>query len=283
MLNCTTRAIKPECRSCREGRPANCENFAEGTFAPGMFIGICKDINGGFAEYVVVHQSQLYRVPENISSESAMLTEPLAVAIQAVLDSKPDKNEKVLVIGGGVIGSLLIKAIRGLDIGCDITVAEPSSFQAEHAMQSGADRVINEQAIDTAAGIAGGRAYKPMLGQKILMGGFDKVYDTVGHAPTLNRALRVTNTGGTISVIGIGKDVKLDLTPLWLKLQTVKGCYSGTKQAFHMALEMMEEGAIRVEDMVTHKFPLEEYSKMIEANISKTAARAIKTAVCFEK
>jgi (R,R)-butanediol dehydrogenase/meso-butanediol dehydrogenase/diacetyl reductase len=283
MLSCTVRGVKPECRSCREGRPGNCENFAEGAFSAGMFTGICRDINGGFAEYVVGHQSQLYRVPENISPESAVLTEPLAVAVQVVLDSKPEKHEKVLLIGGGVIGSLLIKAIRALDIGCDITVAEPSPFQAEHAMESGADRVIREKIIDTAEDITAGRAYKPMLGQKILMGGFDKVYDTVGHTPTLNRALRVTNTGGTISVIGIGKDVKLDLTPLWLKLQTVKGCYSGTRQAFHMALQMMEEGAIGLEDMVTHKFPLEEYSKMIEANINKTAARAIKTVVYFEQ
>jgi (R,R)-butanediol dehydrogenase/meso-butanediol dehydrogenase/diacetyl reductase len=291
MLNCTTRAIKPECRSCEQGRPANCENYAEGAFAPGMFTGICKDINGGFAEYVVGHQSQVYRVPANVSPESAALTEPLAVALQAVLDNMPDKHEKVLIIGGGVIGSLLIKTIRALDIGCDITVAEPSPFQAEHALKSGADRVISEQLIDAAAGITGGRAYKPMMGQKILMGGFDRVYDTVGHTPTLNKALRVTTTGGTISVIGIGKDVKLDLTPLWLKLQTVKGCYaygyndtnSGPKQAFQMALEMMGEGRIHVEDMLTHKFPLEEYPKLIEVNVNKTAARAIKTAVSFEK
>lgn len=290
MLNCTTRAIKPECRSCQEGRPANCENYAEGAFSPGMFTGICKDINGGFAEYVVAHQSQVYRVPANVSPESAALTEPLAVALQAVLDNQPDKREKVLVIGGGVIGSLLVKTIRALDIGCDITVAEPSPFQAEHARTSGADRVIDGRLIDAAVDITGGRDYKPMLGQKILMGGFDRVYDTVGHTPTLNTALRITATGGTISVIGIGKDVKLDLTPLWLKLQTVKGCYAygynetptGPKQAFQMALEMMEEGKIQVEDMLTHKFPLEDYRKMIEVNVNKTAGRAIKTAVCFE-
>jgi len=42
--------------------------------------------------------------------------------------------------------------------------------------------------------IAGGRAYKPLLGERVVMGGFDKVYDTVGHADTLNMALRVTAT-----------------------------------------------------------------------------------------
>lgn len=289
MLNCTARAIKPECRSCREGRPANCENYAEGAFSPGMFTGICRDINGGFAEYVVAHQSQLYRVPAGVSLESATLTEPLAVALQALLDNFPDNREKVLVIGGGVIGSLLVKTIRALDIGCDITVAEPSPFHAEYAGKCGADRVIGVGLMDESAEITGGRSYKPLLGQKILMGGFDRVYDTVGHTPTLNKALRITATGGTISVIGIGKEVKLDLTPLWLKLQTVKGCYAygynetpaGPKQAFQMALEMMEQGRIQLKEMLTHKFPLEDYRKMIEANVNKTEERAIKTAVSF--
>jgi len=48
-----------------------------------------------------------------------------------------------------------------------------------------------------------------MLGERVVMGGFEKVYDTVGHADTLNMALRVTKTNGILSVIGIGKEVKL--------------------------------------------------------------------------
>ena len=290
MLNCTTRGITPVCRSCREGRPANCENYAEGLFSPGMFTGICKDINGGFAEVVVAHQSQVYHVPARVSPEAATLTEPLAVALQAVLDNLPDSREKILIIGGGVIGSLLVKTMRALGIGCHITVVEPSPFQAAYVKTAGADHVIGTGLIDEAVTITGGRAYKPMLGDKILMGGFERVYDTVGHRPTLNSALRVTATGGTISVIGIGKDVKLDLTPLWLKLQTVKGCYAygynatadGPKQAFQMALDMMGEGRIRVDDMLTHKFRLKDYRKMIEANINKDASKAIKTAISFE-
>ncbi len=122
------------------------------------------------------------------------------------------------------------------------------------------------------------------------MGGFDKVFDTVGHKDTLNKSLRVLKTHGTLSVIGIGKEVKLDLTPLWLKLQTVKGCYGyryndvngGRKQAFEIALELLAEKKVRVDDMLTHKFRLEDYRNMIEVNIRKTQNKAIKTAVSFE-
>lgn len=289
-LNCDTRGIRPVCRSCAAGIPGNCENFAEGAFAPGMFIGICRDINGAFAETVVAHQSQICRVPAGVSVESAALAEPLAVGFQAVLDNRPDDNDRVLVIGGGVIGAMVIKSMRALDSGCDITVVEPSPFAAEYAMKSGADRTVSGGILEAAVKIAGGRAYKPVLGERIVMGGFDKIFDAVGHQNTLNLSLRALATGGTLSVIGIGKEVKLDLTPLWLKLQTIRGCYGyrlndvpgGRKQAFEMVLELIAEKKVSVDDMITHTFRLEEYRKMIEVNLSKTRNKALKTAVSFE-
>ena len=188
------------------------------------------------------------------------------------------------------MGAMVVKCVRALGSGCDITVVEPSPFAAEVVRQCGADRTITGGVIDAAVEITGGRAYRPMLGERVLMGGFDKVYDTVGHADTLNRALRVTTTNGTLSIIGIGEDVKLDLTPLWLKLQTVKGCYAyrynpmegGRKHAYEVALDLIGSGKIRVEDMLTHKFPLQKYREMIEVNVNKGAHRAMKTAVSFE-
>ena len=289
-LNCHTRAISPVCRSCAAGLTANCENFAEGAFSPGMFIGICKDINGGFAEYMVAHKSQIYRVPAGVSPESAALVEPLAVGLQAVLDNRPENTDKVLVIGGGVIGAMVVKCMRALDSGCDITVVEPSAFAAEHMKKCGANRTIKGGIIDAAVEIAGGRAYQPLLGERVVMGGFDKVYDTVGHADTLNMALRVTATNGTLSVIGIGKEVKLDLTTLWLKLQTVKGCYgyrynniAGVKKhTFEMAIDLISSKKIQVDNMLTHKFPLKKYRELIEVNVNKDVNQAMKTAVSFD-
>lgn len=288
-LGCEIRGIEPVCRSCADGNPGNCENFAEGKLAPGMFIGICKDINGAFAEYVVAHQSQICRVPAGVSPEAAALTEPLAVGLQAVLDNRPEESDRVLVIGGGVIGAMVIQAIRAMNIACDITVIEPSPFAAAYARKSGADRIVARGILEAAVDFAGGRAYQPVLGEPIVMGGFSRIYDTVGHSDTLNRSLRALAAKGTLSIIGIGPEVKLDLTPLWLKLQTVKGCYGyryndtplGRKQAFEIALEMMAQKKVLVDDMLTHTFPIENYREMIDLNLRKDAGRAMKTAVRF--
>jgi len=90
-------------------------------------------------------------------------------------------------------------------------------------------------------------------------------------------------------VLGIGRDVKLDLTPLWLKLQTVKGCYAYRyndskgvrKQAFEMALDMIAKKKAQVDDMLTHKFRIEDFKKMIHVNVHKSSLKAMKTAVEF--
>ena len=128
-----------------------------------------------------------------------------------------------------------------------------------------------------------------MLGMEIPMGGFNRIYDTVGNAATLNQSMRLLAAMGTLSIVGIGGDVKLDLTPIWLKLQTVKGVYaygmvtySGERRhVFDIALELMSQNKIRADILVTHKFKIEDYRKMIEVNMSKGKHKAIKTVLSF--
>ncbi len=290
-LGCEARGITPVCPSCRAGR-ASCENFANGNLPPGMFVGINQGINGGFAPLMTAHKSQLFKVPDGMSPETAVITEPVSVALQAVLDNLPEENEKILVVGGGVIGNLIIQSLRALVPGCSISVIEPSSFAADLAKKAGADEVIpSKKAFKQTARITGAKIYKPMIGMDIAMGGFDKIYDTVAAKTTLNLSMRLLTAMGTLSIVGIGGDVKLDLTPLWLKLQTIKGVYgygytefNGKRQhVFEIAMDLMNQDKIQAENIVTHKFALEDYEQMIEVNLNKQKHRAMKTIVAFNK
>ena len=289
-LACATRGISPACPSCQSGRSSNCLNFAEGDLPAGMFTGINHGVVGGFAPYLVAHRSQLYRVPDQIPSQAAVMTEPLAVALQTLFDNRPEDTDKILVVGGGVIGNLIVQAARVLTPRCHISVVEPSPFAAELIQQLGADEIISTKDIfPQTASITGARIYKPLLGMEIPMGGFDRVYDTVGHAATLNMSLRVLTTMGTLSIVGIGGDVKLDLTPLWLKLQTVKGVYAygmathnGTRRhVFDIALDLMRKDHINAAKLVTHEFALADFQDMLSVNLNKSKHRAIKTVVAF--
>ena len=218
------------------------------------------------------------------------MIEPFAVTLQAVYDNTPDRDDQVLIIGGGVIGNLLVQSIRALGIDCSITVAEPSRFHAELASQAGANYLITDgDVLHQSERITGAKAYKPMLGDKITMGGFTKIFDTVASAETLNTDMRVLRTGGVLSVVGIGKEVMSDLTPLWLKLQTIKGayCYGYTdvrgkrEHVFDIAIELVKQKKVSVAPMITHTFPLEDYRDMIEVNLHKGKYKAVKTVVSF--
>lgn len=290
-LDCRTRGIKDLCEACRKGFYGSCENVAAGDFSPGLFTGICSDIGGGFAPCLVAHKSQLFKLPDSFSWDQGVLLEPLAVALQAVWDNRPQDSDEVLIIGGGVIGTMVVKAIRGLDIGCRITVSEPSPFHAETVRQAGADKVIADgDILGAASGIENAVRYKPLLGKDIMMGGYDNIFDTVGSSETLNLALRCMTAGGTMSVIGIGHDVKLDLTPFWLKLQTLKGVFAygsievdgQQKHIFDLAIELVEKGGIVLDGLVTHRFPIDRYREMIEVNRSKSRNKAIKTIITFD-
>jgi threonine dehydrogenase-like Zn-dependent dehydrogenase len=289
-LGCETRDITPPCPSCASGRPSNCENLATGLLKPGMFIGINSSLNGGFAPFITAHKSQLFKIPEGLSLEAAAMTEPVAVALQTLFDNLPKPEDKALVIGSGVIGNLLIQSIRTLSPECRISVIEPSHFAADLAVKLGAQEVIPwNQVFRYSSDITGATAYKPMLGSDILMGGFNRIYDTVGNSSTLNMSLRLLAAFGTLSIVGIGREVKLDLTPLWLKLQTVKGVYGygmvthegRNRHVFDLALEFMNSGRINAKVLVTHKFNLKDYRKMIKVNMSKDKYKAMKTLVSF--
>jgi len=149
--------------------------------------------------------------------------------------------------------------------------------------------VVSGNLIDAAEKITGAKAYKPMLGERIVQGGFDRVFDTVGHSPTVQKALIVTKGDGTMSLVGIGNKITFDPTPVWLKLLTVKGCYgygyhetdSGPKHAFDIAIELLDKKKVHVEDMLTHTFPIENYKELIDTNMNKTRHQALKTAIRF--
>ncbi|MGO8879041.1 MAG: zinc-dependent alcohol dehydrogenase [Desulfomonilaceae bacterium] len=289
-LSCEARGISSPCQSCMAGRPANCEKFAQGDLPPGMFIGITNQLNGGFAPIVIAHKSQLFNVPDSLSIESAVMTEPGAVALQSIFDNMPEAGEKILVIGGGVIGNLLVQSVRALVPDCHISVIEPAVHAADLALESGANVIIPAtKAFDYIADITGAKVYQPLLGMKITMGGFNRIYDTVASSKTLNMGMRLLKTMGKLSIVGIGGDVKLDLTPLWLKLQSIQGVYgSGAvtykgqkRHVFDIAIDFMVSGLISADKLVTHKFALEDYETMIEVNLKKSAHGAMKTIVTF--
>ncbi len=112
LLWCKPRGFKDWCRFCARGEINLCERLREGTVAPGIGTGFCRDTGGSWSEYYVAHASQVHRVPDTVSDENAVLVEPFAIGLHAALQFPPRADETVLIMGAGIIGLLTLAALR---------------------------------------------------------------------------------------------------------------------------------------------------------------------------
>jgi threonine dehydrogenase-like Zn-dependent dehydrogenase len=287
-LCCEVRGIDPVCRSCARGEKCRCQNFAEGEISPGLITGACADTGGGWAEYYLAHESQLYRVPPTWTPEAAVMVEPLCGPLNHVMRARPGDGETVMVYGCGVMGLGVIAAIRALRIRCHITAVEVAELNIEKARELGADEVIvphRESLFERAEKITGAKRYKPQFAGEICMGGFNKIFDTLGSTATINQSLRLAAGGGTFVLVGIQMPWAVDWTPVWLKGLNItggQGCgtaeYRGARQyIFDIAMELVDTGKVDLTSMITHRFSLDEYRRAIEVNQAKASHGAIKT------
>ncbi len=281
-LPCRVRGFE-ECEACEKGHPAACHNTDRGRISPGVFIGICRDVGGGWSEYLVAHKSQLFKC-EGIPDENAVFTEPLSIGIHAALRAFPEDGQVVAVVGCGVIGIATIVALRSLGFKGEVVGIEKSKRQAEVAKKFGASKVITGDPIEEFASVIGGRVHKPPLGKKVLAGGgADVVFECVGTGDAVETALRIAKPLGRVVIAGTVSGVSIDLAPIFARELEVLGTFGcgyeevyGRRRTFEIALDILRERDLS--PLLTHVFALEEYKKALWAAIDKERSGAIKVA-----
>ena len=120
MISCTVRGHSSPCPACPDGSTALCHQCAEAgrtkiddrPLSEGTLMGYHRDLPGGFGERIIAHQSQLYPLPGEIDDDTAILTEPISIALHGVLLASPVVDGPVLVIGSGTIPLATIWALR---------------------------------------------------------------------------------------------------------------------------------------------------------------------------
>jgi threonine dehydrogenase-like Zn-dependent dehydrogenase len=294
LLPCAARGIEEPCELCRRGDFSLCQNFAEGNLAPGFSLGACCDTGGSWSPSFVAHQSQLYRLPENVSDENGVMIEPFSGALHAVMRSCPDDDDVVLVVGAGTVGLCVVAALRMLGSRARVIGLAKYPFQGEMARRLGADEVLyrgEQDPIEAVAQATGGRLYTSVLGQDLLMGGADAVYECVGTQRSVRDSLSLTASGGTIVLVGLPAVLKrIDWTPIWLKELVIMGSvWSGTEMVedrpmptHELIVKWMAEGKLDLEPMVTHRFRLDEYRKALAVTANKGRHHAIKSVFVFD-
>ncbi len=292
LLCCEPRAVSPPCAACAAGHHSRCEHFTDGALPPGMFIGTTRSVGGSWGEQFVAHESQLVRVHDTVSDAGAMMTEPFACCVHAVIGAGLQPGQRVLVIGAGTMGLLMVAALKALAPESPVTILARHPFQARHATHLGAFRAVMARGdyLGDLADAAGTRLLKPILGRPIGVGGFDAVFVCISSTRGVEDAMRFTRAGGTVVLLGNATTLRgLDWTPLWIKELTFRGtlAYGGhahggaDTNAFTLASTLIADGRAPVAPLVTHQFPLGDYRTALQTARAKGSVESVKVAFKF--
>lgn len=244
-------------------------------------------VGGGWGDEYIAAAGAVMAVPPALSDDQAVLVEPAACALRGVLRRPPAPGDKVLVIGIGTIGLFALQAVRAVQPGCHIVAVAQFPYQRDLALRHGADEVwmTGQDLYANAAALTGGTVFRGRLGARSMIGGFDRVYDCVGIAGTLEQALRLTRSGGAVVLVGVSlRRMDIDLTPVWYSqvdlIGTIGHGYSGLDgeriSDYDRAVRWLLAGRLRIDGFITHRFPLHLYREAIAAASDKRGARSVK-------
>ncbi len=288
-LGCVVRGFSEPCTPCAEGRYANCLMVTEGDISGGLQTGFCRSVPGGWGAQMVAHESQLYRVPEALTPEAAVLIEPFSCALHGVLTAGVRKKDRVLVIGCGAIGLLTITALKTLAPGCEIIAMARYPHQQALARELGARHVVSDGTggYPSLAEVAGAKIRSLDFGKPVVIGGFPVVFECVGTSSALDDATRWASEGGTVVMQGMPSGPKADLAPVWYKQLRLKGSYAygvekyrGRKvKTFDLALDFMTKNGLgkSLSGLVRHRFPLHRYREAIDTALRAGRLGGVKT------
>lgn len=223
------------CDFCRNEQANHCLNW--------QGVGVTRA--GGFAEYVNVPARACYKLPDNMTDEQAAFIEPLACVAYAMRRFPVSPADKVLIIGAGPMGLLLVQAFQNTNAS-SITVVEKQPARLELAKMMGANYVV-------AAGATQTEALK-----EIAPYGFDAVIDATGVPKVIEGAFQYLKPRGRFLQFGVtAMDAKIEISPYdifkndWSITGSFAICYS-----FLPAIDWLASGRIDVSQLVSHTVPM---------------------------
>lgn len=233
------------CGFCRTGHVNLCDNR--------RVLGVsCPDYrrDGAFAEYVVVPSHILYRIPDELSFDHAAMIEPLSIAFHAVRRTPVALGDTALVVGSGVIGLLLIQALRLAGCGRVIAV-DVDETRLALARRLGADETLNPR--DSAPGDPLEAVMRRTGGR-----GADSSFEAVGKGETLALAVAGVRKGGSVTLVGnISPRVELALQAVVTRELTLLGSCASAGE-YPACIRMLADKRVDVASLMSAAAPLEQ-------------------------
>jgi 2-desacetyl-2-hydroxyethyl bacteriochlorophyllide A dehydrogenase len=228
------------CGHCLRGEYALCGDVRS--------LGTINCWDGAFAEYMLMPERHVYKLPDEISLEEGALFEPAGISLTGLKQCNLQPGSTVLIIGTGPIGLTAIPLAKAMGAG-KVFISGRKPFKLAVALQMGADFAVNSVEEDLAG----------IIRRETDGKGVDAVIETSGNIHVINSCMDLVRSRGIIALIGFyeknHKDFNIDA--LVMKAATMKGILGdfGTPRE---VIDMRLKGNFSFKPLITHVFRLDE-------------------------
>tara|TARA_B000000565_G_scaffold237767_1_gene200214 strand:+ start:1006 stop:2028 length:1023 start_codon:yes stop_codon:yes gene_type:complete len=235
------------CRNCRAGKKHLCPET--------IGVGVHRD--GAFAEYLVIPESNVWPLHEDIPSEIAAFFDPLGNAVHTALAFNIT-GEDILICGAGPIG-MMAAAICKFSGSRNIVVTDINDYRLNLAKELGASRTVNPRKEDI------GTVFED-LG---ISHGFDVGLEMSGNPEAFNQMISLMYNGGNIALLGLlPNSTKVDWNKVIFKGLNIKGIYGREMYDTWYKMTQMIRSGLSVSKVLTHHFKIDDFQeafKVIES------------------
>lgn len=231
------RLVCGECFYCRRGVYSYCAHMRSDL------------VRGGYCEYAYAVTSSLRRIPHGLSYEEASFAEPLACCVHSINQCGVQPGDTVVLIGAGPIGLMHMQIARHQ--GARTVVCDLIDTRLEAALGLGADLVINVQrrsALAELRALTEGR-----LANVVIV--------AAGTPQAAELGIELAGVCGVVNLFAgfhPPTDIRINPNDIHYKQLRLIGTHNFTPQALLQGLELLQQGAVRVAPLITHRFALHE-------------------------
>jgi len=234
-----------KCLQCRTGEAHICQNV--------KIIGV--DANGAFAEYVVIPESNIWKLDSSIPPEYASILDPLGNAVHTVLAGEI-AAKSVAVTGCGPIGLFSIAVAKAVGA-TSVFAIEVNEHRAKIAREMQADYVLNPAQEDVIGAVM----------EKTGGLGVDVVLEMAGHPDSIRTAFDIVRRGGRISLLGLtSKPISLNFSEdIIFKGITIQGI-NGRRmyQTWYQMTALLKSGKLNLHPVITDRISMTDFGKAME-------------------
>ncbi|MDP7061180.1 MAG: L-threonine 3-dehydrogenase, partial [Candidatus Marinimicrobia bacterium] len=242
------------CRNCRAGKRHLCHKT--------VGVGIQRD--GAFAEYLVIPESNVWPIHEDIPSEIAAFLDPFGNAVHTAL-SYEMVGEDVLITGAGPIGIMAVAVCKFVGAR-NVVITDVNDYRLELARKLGATKAINVSQENI----------KDSYSDLNMTNGFDVGLEVSGNPSAFKDMLAHMYNGGRVALLGLlPESTQINWDEIIFKGLHVKGIYGREMYETWYKMTQMLRSGLDISEVLTHRYPVDQFQDAFDVISSGQCGKVV--------